>query len=214
MTATSQKSTPAETNPLSIDEIGQRIQLIRGQRVLLDSDLAALYGVETRRLNEQVRRNRDRFPADFIYEVTTMEFANLKSQIAISSLAGSESRHGGRRKLPLAFTEHGAIMAATILSSPRAVAMSVHVVRSFVEIRTLSTTHQELTKRLNTMEIKHDSFSRQTRAELKEVFDTLRELMAPPAEPIPPKRQIGFITDDAPLPKPKPKAVKDRTAKG
>lgn len=212
------KTPPAPTSannpaPLSIDEIAQRIQLIRGQRVLLDADLAALYGVDTRRLNEQVRRNRDRFPADFIFEVTTDEFANLMSQFATSSLAGSANKHGGRRKLPLAFTEHGAIMAATILSSPRAVAMSVHVVRSFVQLKSLVATHQDFAKRLASMEAKHDSFSRQTQRDLKEVFDTLRELMTPPTEPTPPKRQIGFITDDAPLPKLKPKAFKGKALK-
>jgi hypothetical protein len=97
---------------------------------LIDSDLAALYGVETRRLNEQVQRNRERFPQDFIFELTPEEFANLKSQFAISSW-------GGRRKLPRAFTEHGAIMAATVLNTPRAVEVSVYVVRAFVRLREL-----------------------------------------------------------------------------
>lgn len=98
---------------LPIERITHAILVIRGQKVLLDADLAALYGVETRRLNEQVRRNQDRFPPDFIFELTPSEFANLKSQFATSSW-------GGRRKLPLAFTEHGAIMAATVLSSSQA----------------------------------------------------------------------------------------------
>ena len=100
-----------------VEHIAQSILILRGQRVLLDSDLATLYGVETRRLNEQVRRNRDRFPADFIFELTSEEFTNLKSRFATSSW-------GGRRKRPLAFTEHGAIMAATVLNSPRAVEMT------------------------------------------------------------------------------------------
>jgi hypothetical protein len=100
------------------EPITESIVLLRGQKVLLDADLAALYGVETRRLNEQVRRNRDRFPDDFIFEVTDEEFANLMLQNATSSW-------GGRRKRPMAFTEHGAIMAATILKSPRAVEMCV-----------------------------------------------------------------------------------------
>ena len=115
------------TDLLPLETITQRIVLLRGQKVLLDSDLAALYGVETRRLNEQVRRNVARFPADFIFEVNADEFANLKSHFATSSW-------GGRRKLPLAFTEHGAIMAATVLSSPRAVEVSVYVVRAFVKL--------------------------------------------------------------------------------
>src|SRR4051794_13352964 len=97
---------------LALEAITQRIFVLRDQKVLLDSDLATLYGVETRRLNEQVRRNRERFPKDFIFELTGEEFTNLKSQIATSSSPGS---HGGRRKLPFAFTEHGAIQAATVL---------------------------------------------------------------------------------------------------
>lgn len=111
-----------------VEDITRAILVLRGRRVLLDAELAVLYGVTTRRLNEQVRRNRKRFPDDFLFELTTEEFANLKSRFATSSW-------GGRRKRPLAFTEHGAIQAATILNSPRAVEMSVYVVRAFVELR-------------------------------------------------------------------------------
>jgi hypothetical protein len=182
---------PAQVLPL--EAITHRILLLREQKVLLDSDLAALYGVETRRLNEQVRRNRERFPKDFIFELTAEEFANLKSQFATSSW-------GGRRKLPLAFTEHGAIMAATVLNSPRAVEVSVYVVRAFVRLRELASTHQDLAKRLSELEDKtealamnHDTFSRNTRAQLKQVFDALRELMVPPD---PPRRPIGFVTPE------------------
>src|SRR5690242_9464732 len=113
-----------------IGHVAQSIFILRGQRVLLDSDLAMLYGVDTRRLNEQVRRNRDRFPSDFIFELNAKEFTHLKSHSATSSW-------GGRRKLPLAFTEHGAIMAATVLNSPRAVEMTIYVVRAFVQLRDL-----------------------------------------------------------------------------
>ncbi len=176
---------------LPLEAITHHILVLREQKVLLDSDLAALYGVQTRRLNEQVRRNRGRFPKDFIFELTAEEFANLKSQFATSSW-------GGRRKLPLAFTEHGAIMAATILNSPRAVEVSVYVVRAFVRLRELAATHGDLAKRLDELEQKtegladqHDSFSRNTRSQLKQVFDALRQLMAPPD---PPKRPIGFVT--------------------
>ena len=205
------------TSPsLALEVITQRIFVLREQKVLLDADLAALYGVDTRRLNEQVRRNRARFPQDFIFELTTDEFANLKSQFATSSSIASN--HGGRRKLPLAFTEHGAIMAATILSSPRAVEVSVYVVRAFLKLRELVATHQGLAKRLDALEAKleekteslamsHDTFSRNTRAQLKQVFDALRELMTP-AEPQ--KRPIGFITpDDKPG---KPSSAKAKTA--
>jgi hypothetical protein len=179
---------------LALEAITQRIFVLRERKVLLDSDLAALYGVETRRLNEQVRRNRERFPKDFIFELTGEEFANLKSQFATSSSPGS---HGGRRKLPLAFTEHGAIQAATVLSSPRAVEVSVYVVRAFVQLRELSRSHQDLAKRLDALEQKtealamqHDTVSRNTRVQLRQVFEALRELTNPPE---PAKRPIGFV---------------------
>ena len=178
---------------LPLEAVTQRIVVLREQKVLIDADLAALYGVETRRLNEQVRRNRGRFPEDFIFELTPEEFANLKSQFATSSW-------GGRRKLPLAFTEHGAIMAATVLNTPRAVEVSVYVVRAFVKLRELVGSHLELARRLDDLEQKtealamnHDTFSRNTRNQLKQVFDALRELMRPPD---PPKRPIGFISPE------------------
>jgi hypothetical protein len=174
------------------ETIAQRIVRLRDQKVMLDADLAALYGVETRRLNEQVRRNRDRFPADFIFELTADEFANLKSQNATSSW-------GGRRTLPLAFTEHGAIMAATVLSSPRAVEMSVFIVRAFVRLREMANAHDDLAKRLGELEdktegidLRHDAFARNTRAQLKQVVDALRQLTT---QPEPPKRPIGFVSD-------------------
>lgn len=176
---------------LPLEAITQRIFVLREQKVLLDSDLATLYGVETRRLNEQVRRNRERFPQDFIFELDADEFRNLKSQFATSSW-------GGRRKLPLAFTEHGAIMAATVLNSPRAVEVSVYVVRAFVRLRELAATHQDLAKRLGELEektealaLQHETFSHNTRAQLKQVFEAIRQLMAPPD---PPRRPIGFVT--------------------
>ena len=175
---------------LPLEAITQRIVVLREQKVLIDADLAALYGVETRRLNEQVRRNRGRFPEDFIFELSPEEFAHLKSQSATSSW-------GGRRKLPLAFTEHGAIMAATVLNTPRAVEVSVYVVRAFVKLRELVGSHRELARRLDDLEQKtealamsHDTFSRNTRNQLKQVFDALRELMTPPETP---KRPIGFV---------------------
>jgi hypothetical protein len=178
---------------LPLEAITQRIVVLREQKVLIDSDLAALYGVETRRLNEQVRRNRARFPEDFIFELTAEEFTNLKSQFATSSW-------GGRRKLPMAFTEHGAIMAATVLNTSRAVEVSVYVVRAFVQLRELVSSHRELAKRLDELEDKtealamsHDTFSRNTRNQLKQVFDALRELMTPPE---PTKRPIGFVTPE------------------
>ncbi|MFA7270921.1 MAG: ORF6N domain-containing protein [Sterolibacterium sp.] len=200
--------TPKKQALQPVETIASRILVMRGQKVMIDADLAELYGVPTKRLNEQVRRNQDRFPADFIFELTADEFANLKSQFATSSW-------GGRRKLPLAFTEHGAIMTATVLNSPRAVEMSVYVVRAFVRLREVLASHKELSKRLDDLEqttealaLRHDTFAHNTRAQLKQVFEAIRELMAPP--PAPPKRPIGFVTPDE---KPaRPKAAK-RTAR-
>ena len=126
---------------LSPQALAGRIVVIRGQRVLLDADLAQLYEVETRRLNEQIKRNMGRFPLDFMFQLTSDEFENLKSQFAITS-------GGGRRKLPWAFTEHGAIMAASVLNSDRAVEMSVYVVRAFVQLRAVLLDHKALADKL------------------------------------------------------------------
>ncbi len=180
------------TKLLPLESISARILVLRKQKVLLDSDLAKLYGVETRRLNEQVKRNRERFPQDFISELGADEFRNLKSQFATSSW-------GGRRKLPLAFTEHGAIMAATILNSPRAVEVSVYVVRAFVQLRELAVTHRDLARRLAELEektealaLQQDSLAHNTRVQLKQVFEAIRQLMTPPD---PPRRPIGFVIE-------------------
>lgn len=189
-----------------LETITQRIVLLRDQKVLLDAELATLYGVETRRLNEQVRRNLERFPADFIFEVSDEEFANLKSHFATSSW-------GGRRKRPLAFTEHGAIMAASVLKSARAVEVSVYVVRAFVQLRELVVSNKELALRLDDLEnrtelmsLKHDAFEHNARLQLKQIFDALRELMAPP--PTVEKRPIGFVTpEETPA---RPKAIRKR----
>lgn len=191
-------SSPAAQQP----RIESRIQLLRGQRVLIDSDLAALYGVDTRRLNEQVKRNADRFPADFVIQLTQEEFIDLKSQIATSSSASTG--HGGRRKLPLAFTEHGAIMAATVLNSPQAIEMGIYVVRAFVQLRQLTASHQDLAKRLSDLELKAEGLelkqqgiNHNTRNQLKHIIETLRELAASTAlsstAPEDKKRPIGFI---------------------
>jgi hypothetical protein len=166
---------------LSPEALAGRIVVIRGQRVLLDSDLAALYEVETRRLNEQIKRNMGRFPVDFMFQLTSDEFANLKSQFATSSW-------GGRRKLPLAFTEHGAIMAASVLNSDRAVEMSVYVVRAFVQLRAVLLDHKALADKLAALErwVSHHDNS------LTEVIDAIRALMA---QPKPANRPIGFTAD-------------------
>jgi hypothetical protein len=194
-------STAPPTSLLPLELVTHRIMVLRGQRVIVDADLAALYGVETKRFNEAVKRNAEKFPADFMFQLNAEEFANLRSQFATSSLDGVS--HGGRRYAPRVFTEHGALMAATILSSPRAVEVSIYVVRAFVQLRELANTHQGLAKRLDALEEKtellamsHDTFSRNTRNQLKQIFEALRELAAPATPPEPPKRPIGFITPE------------------
>ena len=184
---------------LTPEAITLRIAVIRSQRVLLDADLAALYDVPTKRFNEAVKRNLAKFPADFMFQLTVDEWAALRSQFATLDAAGT-GRGQHRKYLPYAFTEHGAIMAATILSSPRAIEVSVYVVRAFVRLRELAVTHGDLAKRLAELEDKtealamgHDTFSRNTRNQLKQVFDALRELTTPPD---PPKRPIGFINPE------------------
>jgi hypothetical protein len=177
--------TARKTTLASVERISQSIVTIRGQRVLLDADLAALFGVTTRRLNEQVRRNRARFPDDFLVELTAQEFADLKSHFATSSW-------GGRRKLPLAFTGHGAIQAATILNSPRAVEISVYVVRAFVKLRELLSSNRELVRRFEQLEARLDSKITEHDAAIVAILAAIRELMRP-AEPQ--RRGIGFTAD-------------------
>ncbi len=150
-------------------------------------DLAALYGVETRRLNEQVRRNQRRFPADFIFRLTREELENLMSQFATS-------RWGGRRKLPLAFTEHGAIQAATILNTRRAVEVSVYVVRAFVQLRGVLAANRELAKRLDELEARIERKLDSHDHVIAEILEAIRQLMASPDPK--PRRRIGFVPDD------------------
>ena len=163
------------------------IRTIRGQRVILDSDLAAIYGVETRNLNKAIQRNRTRFPDDFVFQLAREEVGNLMFQIGTSS-----GGWGGRRKLPYAFTEHGAIMAATVLNSPKAVEMSVFVVRAFVKMREQLLATATLAKRLAEVEkdlLIHD-------AALRELFEQIRPLLWPP--PDPPRNPIGFSVNERP----------------
>ena len=156
---------------VSPERIVHAILLMRGQRVILDSDLAKLYGVTTKRLNQQVRRNNDRFPPDFMFQLTAEVTEVLRSQFATSNQG-----RGGRRYAPYVFTEHGAIMAASVLNSPRAIDVSVQVVRAFVKLREMLATHKDLARKLEELERKYD-------AQFKVVFDAIRQLMAPPPEP-------------------------------
>jgi hypothetical protein len=173
---------PEKRTVILVDQIEPLIVDVRGHKVLMDRDLAALYGVAIGRLNEQVRRNRARFPDDFVFQLTKEEADSLRSQIA--TLKTGRGRH--RKYLPYAFTEYGAIMAATVLNSPRAVEVSVFVVRAFVKLRHLALTHAELAAKLAGLERTvsgHDDTIRQ-------LVVAIRQLMAPPPEK--PKRRIGF----------------------
>lgn len=158
------------------ERIHDKILMIRGQKVMLDVDLAQLYAITTKRLNEQVKRNLSRFPADFMFQLDVTEKAEV---VAICDhLKKLKFSHA----LPFAFTEHGAIMAANVLNSVRAVEMSVFVVRAFIQLREIMSSHTDLAKKLHSLEKKYDH-------QFKIVFDTIRELMAPPKSA---NRKIGF----------------------
>jgi len=168
-------------------DIAARIRVLRGQRVLLDSDLAQLYGVTPRRLNEQIRRNRERFPADFVFQLDFNELRRNWSQIATSS-----KKYRGPKRPPLAFTEHGAIMAATILNSPRAVEMSVYVVRAFVKLREVFRSNTELARKLEELEKSIATLDVRTQKQFDEVYRAIQALMVPPT---PKSRPIGFTAE-------------------
>jgi hypothetical protein len=174
---------------LTPKSIENQIFLVRGQKVLLDSDLAALYGVEVRTLNQAVKRNHKRFPLDFVFRLTTEEHRTLTSHSVISN-----STRGGRRYLPYAFTEHGAIMAASVLNSPRAVEMSIFVVRAFVRLRDFLTKHTALAARLIELEQRLQTHDKA----INQIIRAIRTLMAPPEKP---RRPIGFQAQTISRPK-------------
>jgi hypothetical protein len=162
---------PAETTT----DIATRILNIRGQRVLLDSQLAALYGVPTKRLNEQVRRNIDRFPNDFLFNLSAEEVDSLNPGLEFPN--EPPKGRGGRRHPPTAFTEHGAIMAATILNSPRAVQMSVYVVRAFVKLRQALASTTALARRMEALERSVAALDADTRKQFDHVYEAILGLM-------------------------------------
>jgi hypothetical protein len=177
---------------LIIKDVGSLIITIRNQKVIVDRDLAEIYGVETRRLNEQVKRNPERFPEDFMFKLTKEEaddWLRLRSQIAILK------RGKNIKYLPYAFTEHGAIMAANVLNSPQAVRMSVFVVRAFVKLREMLATHKELAHKLAELERKLQSHDESIRS----LVVAIRQLMRPP-EPEPSKKRIGFLVEEPHVP--------------
>lgn len=178
----------SQNDIIPADVIAPLIRSIRDQRVILDNDLAGIYRVPTKRLNEQYRRNSDRFPRDFAFRLSQSEWAALRSQFA--TLKTGRGSH--RKYLPVAFTEHGALMAANILNSPRAVAMSVYVIRAFVKMRGDILANAAILKRLAEIDkdlLLHDNA-------LRDIYQKLRPLLEPP--PVPPKPEIGFhVKEDA-----------------
>jgi hypothetical protein len=179
---------------IPVERIERTILLIRGQKILLDNDLASLYGVETKRLLEAMKRNIERFPDDFMFQLTWEEADILKSQTVISNLQdeGKDSLRSQNATLkrgkhlkyrPYAFTEQGVAMLSSVLRSPRAVAVNIEIMRAFVRLRQMLLSHADLARKINALENKYDS-------QFKVVFDALRQLMQPPATK--PKRPIGF----------------------
>lgn len=167
---------------VSDEAIVNRIYMIRGQKVMLDEDLAELYQVPTGRLNEQVKRNIDRFPKDFMFQLTDQEFTNLKSQNATS-------RWGGRRKLPFAFTEHGVLMLSSILNSAIAITVNIQIMRIYTKMREFLLTNQEILLKLEQLERKVDGHDENIRV----IFAYLKKLLDPPQQPRP---RIDFRRKD------------------
>lgn len=166
-----------------VDRIEAAILLIRGEKVLLDADLAALYAVETRVLIQAVKRNVERFPPDFMFQLTKEEVDLLRSQFVISKIGDPR---GGRRYPPYAFTEQGVAMLSSVLHSPRAIAVNIEIMRAFIRLRRILASHVNLARKLETLEKKYD-------AQFKMVFDAIRKLMAPPETK---RRRIGFKVDE------------------
>jgi len=173
-------SMPVKRSTTLASAVESRILLLRHQRVILDTDIADLYGVPVKVLNQQVKRNRERFPADFVFQLTSKEDAVLRSQFVTS-----KQGRGGRRYAPYAFTEHGAIMAATVLNSERAVQMSVFVVRAFVRLREMLATNRKLAGKIDELENRLDTHD----STIQDLIEAIKELMKPED---PPRKSIGF----------------------
>jgi len=165
---------------IPVDRIEKAILLIRGQKIMLDADLAELYGVETKVLVQAVKRNLERFPEDFMFQLSQEEFTILRSQIVTSS------GRGGRRYRPYAFTEQGVAMLSSVLRSRRAIQVNIEIMRAFIRLRQMLASHVELARKLDALEKKYD-------AQFKQVFEAIRQLMAPPE---PKRRPIGFRKRD------------------
>lgn len=171
--------------PRRMKSIEHKIYLIRGQRVMLDSDLAQVYGVTTKNLIKAVKRNQEKFPDDFIFQINAAEYQNLRFQFGTSRLQHTDNQHGGRRYLPYVFTEHGAVMLATVLNSPIAVKASILAVKAFVKLTEVLSQHKELAKKIAALESKTDKHDK----EIQTLLAAIRQLIAPPEQP---RRKIGY----------------------
>jgi hypothetical protein len=186
----SDSSTEQMKLALKPENIVQLVFFVRGEKVMFDADLAKLYGVSTKALNQAFRRNKQRFPSDFAFQLSTAEYDNLRSQIVTSSAGGTNLRsqivtsslHGGRRRPPYAFTEQGVAMLSSVLRSARAVEVNIAIMRTFVQLRRLMDTNRDLARKIESLEKKYDE-------QFAEVFAAIKELVAPPATP---RKQIGF----------------------
>ena len=172
---------------IAIETVAPLIRELRGERVLLDADLARLYGVETKALNRAVRRNPEKFPADFMFRLAADEMGSLKCQTGTS-----KPRRGGRRTLPFALTEHGAIMAANVLNSPQAVQMSVFVVRAFLKMRHALTETRQLAQKLADLESELKGRLDVHDVSIVEILQRVMSLLDPPQQSEPPRREMGF----------------------
>lgn len=185
------------------EDLAQLVFLVRGEKVLLDADLALLYGVETGALNRAVKRNLDRFPGDFMFQLSSEDWENLKCQSGISSTSTAASNvkksgplrsqivtagmHGGRRRLPYAFTEQGVAMLSSVLRSPRAVEVNIAIMRTFVQLRRLMDSNRDLARKIEAMEMRYDE-------QFSAIFDAIKQLIADDqARKAKPKRSIGFL---------------------
>lgn len=169
----------SEPTLVPAERIERRIVVLRGEKVMLDAHIAELYGVDTRTLLQAVKRNTDRFPPDFAFQLTSDEFQNLRSQTVISSW-------GGRRYRPYAFTEHGVAMLSSVLRGPRPVQVNIEIMRAFIRLRRMLASHSDLARRVDELEKRYDS-------QFKVVFDAIRHLMAPLEKP---RRSIGFRVEE------------------
>lgn len=171
----------AAVQVIPVESIERKIYLIRGCKIILDKDLATLYQVPTKRLNEATKRNLERFPEDFMFQLNEDEIGSLRSQFATSNVG-----RGGRRYLPYAFTEHGVAMLSSVLTSRRAVALNILIVRAFVRLRQYLATHEDLARKLEDMERTQQEHG----AHIHQIYDYIQKLAEPTPEP--PKRRIGF----------------------